>query len=256
MEINTNSPISHFLVDEGEFGHGMVLAAIYKKLIELQNTFLNQIINSKSEILSCFKEQLNQEIMIQDATFNEIIDLNKINNDVLNDIIVKNTIPNIFNNLKTEKKLNFDNIRSFEHDYENIEKELGSLLLPGLRKFKSDDLRFVTYKYEGFRGNKSSIITNFNEKYPQRELNKDQIQYIFNYINKEDLIDKKNNSIKKNVKKIVFSLQLLIDYIQRENYDKYESLFDIIKKLPKQINICEDIKQLFKDGNKNENEIN
>ena len=102
-ELNVNSPISHFLVDEGEFGHGMVLAAIYKKLIEFQNTFLNQIINSKSEILSCFKDQLNQEIMIQDATLNEIIDLDKINNDILIDIIVKNSIPNIFNNYKKKK---------------------------------------------------------------------------------------------------------------------------------------------------------
>ena len=246
-EINSNSPISYFLVDEGEFGHGMVLAAIYKKLIEFQNTFLNQIINSKSEILSCFKEQLSQEIMIQDCSINEIIDLNRINDDILNDIIVKNTIPNIFNLLKTEKKLNFDNINNYEHDYENIERELGSLLLPGLKKFKQDDIRFVTYKYEGFRGNKSSIITNFNEKYPQRELNKNQIAYIFDFIFKEDLIDKKNKaSNKKNIKKILFSLQLLIDYIQRENYDKYESLYDIIKKLPQQINICQEIKQFFK----------
>ena len=257
-EINTNSPISYFLVDEGEFGYGMVLAAIYKKLIEFQNTFLNQIINSKSEILSCFKQQLNQEIMIQDASLNEIIDLNRINNNILNDIIIKNTIPNIFNTYKTEKKINFNNIRLFEHNYENIEKELGSLLLPGLRKFKPDELRFVTYKYEGFRGNKSSIITNFNEKYPQKELNKEQIKYIFDFINKEDEINKKNNTIKKNIKKILFSLQLLIDYIQRENYDHYENLYDIIKKLPKQMNICDEIKEFFKDpkNNKNEKEEN
>ena len=253
-ELNTNSPISHFFVDEGEFGHGMVLAAIYKKLIEIQNTFLNQIINSKSEILSCFKEQLNQEIMIQDATVNEIIDLNKINNDVLTDIIVKNSIPNIFKNLQTEKKIDYYNIKTFEHDYENIERELGSLLLPGLRRFKPDEIRFIMYKYEGFRGKKSSIITNFNEKYPQRELNKEQVKYIFNFINKEDINNKKNNNNinKKNIKKILFSLQLLIDYIQRENYDKMDSLYDIIIKLPNHISISDELKQFFKI-NKNNN---
>ena len=253
-ELNTNSPISHFFVDEGEFGHGMVLAAIYKKLIEIQNTFLNQIINSKSEILSCFKEQLNQEIMIQDATVNEIIDLNKINNDVLTDIIVKNSIPNIFKNLQTEKKIDYYNIKTFEHDYENIERELGSLLLPGLRRFKPDEIRFIMYKYEGFRGKKSSIITNFNEKYPQRELNKEQVKYIFKFINKEDINNKKNNNNinKKNIKKILFSLQLLIDYIQRENYDKMDSLYDIIIKLPNHISISDELKQFFKI-NKNNN---
>ena len=256
-EIDANSPVSYFLVDEGEFGHGMVLAAIYKKLIELQNMFLNQIINSKSEILSCFKEQLNQEIMIQDANYSEIIDLNKINENILKDIIVKNTIPNIFTTYKTEQKMNFDNITIFEYNFENIERELGGLLLPGLRRFKPEEIRFVTYKYEGFRGKKSSIITNFNEKYPQKELNKEQIKYIFDFINKEDAINKnKTNTIKKNIKKILFSLQLLIDYIQRENYDKYESVYDIIKKMPNQMNICDEIKQFFRDvskkGDKNE----
>ena len=251
-ELNTSSPISHFFVDDGEFGHGMVLAAIYKQLIEFQNTFLNQIINSKSEILSCFKEQLEQEIMIQDASINEIIDLDRINKNILSDIVVKNTIPNIFNLYKTEKKIDFLNMNSFEHNYENIEKEIGSLLLPGLRKFKSDELRFITYKYEGFRGSKSSIITNFNEKYPQRELNSEQIKYIFNFIDKEENIDKKNNTNKKSIKKMLFSLQILIDYIQRENYDKLESLYDIIKKLPKQVNICDELKQFFRNDNKND----
>jgi hypothetical protein len=143
-------------------------------------------------------------------------------------------------------------MNSFEHNYENIEKEIGSLLLPGLRKFKSDELRFITYKYEGFRGSKSSIITNFNEKYPQRELNSEQIKYIFNFIDKEENIDKKNNTNKKSIKKMLFSLQILIDYIQRENYDKLESLYDIIKKLPKQVNICDELKQFFRNDNKND----
>jgi CRISPR/Cas system CSM-associated protein Csm2 small subunit len=148
--------------------------------------------------------------------------------------------------------LNLDNITLFEYNYENIESELGSLLLPGLRRFKPEEIRFVTYKYEGFRGKKSSIITNFNEKYLQKELNKGQVKYIFDFIYKEDAIKKKNNNNKKNIKKILFSLQLLIDYIQRENYDKFESLYDIIKKLPNQINICDETKQFFKGLNKNE----
>jgi len=87
-EINTNSPLAYFLVDEGDFGHGMVLAAMYKTLIDLQNAFLNQIINSKSDILSCFNEQLSQETLIQDVQKNEIIDLDKINDEVFIDIIL------------------------------------------------------------------------------------------------------------------------------------------------------------------------
>ena len=253
-EINTNSPLAYFLVDEGDFGHGMVLAAMYKTLIDLQNTFLNQIINSKSDILSCFNEQLSQETMIQDVQINEIIDLNKINDEVLTDIILKNSIPDMFENFnKGEKQLNYININTFIHNFENVERELGSILLPGLRKFK-DELRFVTYKYEGFRGNKSSIITNFNEKYPQRKLSNEQIKYINDFLNKGDNKNKlgEKKFEKKEIKNMLFSLQLLIDYLQRENYDRYEQISDIIKKLPKQINICNEIRLFFK-SNENQN---
>ena len=255
-EINNNSPLAYFLVDEGDFGHGMVLAAMYKTLIDIQNIFLNQIINSKSQILSCFNEQLNQEIMIQDVQKSEIIDLDKINEDVINDIIVKNSIPDIFGNLKAENQLNFNNLCSFEHNYENIERELGGILLPGLRKFK-DEIRFVTYKYEGFRGNKSSIITTFNEKYPQKELNKEQIKYINDFLNKGDnknkLEEKKFN--KKEIKNMFFSLQLLIDYFQKENYDRYDHIGDLINKLPKEINICDEIKLFFKSNEKQNKDL-
>ena len=40
-------------------------------------------------------------------------------------------------------------------------------------------------------------------------------------------------------------------YLQRENYDRYEQISDIIKKLPKQINICNEIRMFF---NSNENQ--
>ena len=253
-EISTNSPLAYFLVDEGDFGYGMVLAAMYKNLIDIQNTFLNQIINSKSEILACFNEQLNQEIMIQDVKKSEIIDLNKINDEVLNDIIVKNSIPDIFGELNTEEKqLNYGNICIYEHNYENIERELGSILLPGLRKFK-DELRFVTYKYEGFRGSKSSIITTFNGKYPQKELSKEQIKYINDFLKKGDTKNKLEEKKygKKDLKNMLFSLQLLIDYFQKENYDRYEQIGNLIQNLPKEINICDEIKLFFKPKEKTE----
>ena len=42
------------------------------------------------------------------TTFNEIIDLNRINNDVLRVIIVKKSVPNIFSSLRNEKN-DYDN---------------------------------------------------------------------------------------------------------------------------------------------------
>ena len=233
-EININSPISYFFVDEGEFGYGMVLAAIYKKSIELQNIFLNQIIYSKSEILSCFKEEINQEIMIQEATINEIINLDKINNNILLNIIIKNTLPNIFNNEEREITIEFDTICTFQHNYENIEMELGNILLPGLRRFIPDKIRFFNYEYEELKG-KKSIISTFYEKYPQIKLNKEQVKYVLNFVGKSDV----------DVVKIYQNLVILIDFLQKKNYDKTELLNDIILKLPNNIYISDELKQFF-----------
>ena len=120
--------------------------------------------------------------MIQEATINEIIDLDKINNNILLNIIVKNTLPNIFNNEEREITIEFDTISTFQHNYENIEWELGKILLPGLRRFIPDKIRFFNYIYEELKA-KKSIINSFYEKYPQIKLNKEQVKYIFNFIN-------------------------------------------------------------------------
>ena len=41
--------LSNFCVDIGEFNYGMVLAAMYDKLITLQNNFINRVLDSKNE---------------------------------------------------------------------------------------------------------------------------------------------------------------------------------------------------------------
>ena len=41
--------LSNFCVDTNEKGYGMILAGIYMALIEIQNSFINVIINSNNE---------------------------------------------------------------------------------------------------------------------------------------------------------------------------------------------------------------
>ena len=68
-----------FLVDDGDKEGGMFLAAAYQSFIEIQNTFINNIIakNNINGILNSYVVQLEQEINVQDATKNEIININE-----------------------------------------------------------------------------------------------------------------------------------------------------------------------------------
>ena len=239
--INSDSSLSSILLDDNEPGY--YLASIYKKLIEYQNTFLDNIINcnAQSGILNCFVKQLKNEIMIQDATFNEIIKINpfeNINNknnnksySSLDELIFVNTSNDPYNNV-------------FNYELDQIEAELGNLILSGVRKFKSsnDELKFITYMYEGYRGKNSNILTNFNEKYPPKDLAPNEKNILISFIHKFN---------QNEYKTFLFFIQLLISYIQKSGRQKDTTpISDIIndKNLPKYFNIDSNIKSLFNDN--------
>ena len=74
--------------------------------------------------------------------------------------------------------------KTFNYELDQIEIELGNIVLPGVRKFKAsnDELRFITYMFEGYRGKNSNILTNFNEKYPPQELTYQEKRILNKYI--------------------------------------------------------------------------
>ena len=112
--------------------------------------------------------------MVQDATFNEIVKLNISENEKNNTKLYSDFEEIFFVNLSNDPLIN-----KFNYELNQIEIELGNLILPGVRKFKSSDegLRFITYTFEGFRGKNSAILTNFNEKYPPKDLTQDEKKY-------------------------------------------------------------------------------
>ena len=66
---------------------------------------------------------------------------------------------NIF---KMENKVSYQNYRQFIYDFDSMERTLGQMVLTGKVKFNGEnDLKFVTYCFEGFRGNKSSVFVDF-----------------------------------------------------------------------------------------------
>ena len=236
MLINSDSFLCSILLDDNEPGY--YLASIYKKLIEYQNTFLDNIINCNSQngLLHCFVKQLKSEIMIQDATINEIVKLNISENEKnnlklysdLDEIIIVNTSNDPFNN-------------KYNYELDQIEIEIGNIILPGLRKFKSkdDELRFVTYMFEGYRGKKSNILTNFNEKYPPKELTQNEKNNLHYFI---------RNFAQDEYKSFLFCIQILINYIQRSGRKGETPIYQIIQNIPEHINVDENIKTLFNNN--------
>ena len=56
-----------------------------------------------------------------------------------------------------ENKIIFKNYNNIIYNFDYIEEELGKLILPGIKKFKVNTIKFIAYLFEGFRGDNSSI---------------------------------------------------------------------------------------------------
>ena len=247
-----NEPfLSNFCIDTHEINYGMVIASIYMTLIEIQNSFINTIINSGNKNIKNYSKFIIK-IMIQDCNKDEIVKLpsfddnNEDNEDdieLLNDDIDNNA----YNNEKIDlMKIIISNSYYYNNNYlkynfDSIEDSLASFILPKIKSFYSSEncLRTIIYQYEGFR-NKSNIITEYSQKYEQRELYIEEINIIIAYILKEQ------KNINFNIKNFLFSLQILIDIILSNNYEKNEKLYIIIINIEDNPNISI-IKQFFKN---------
>ena len=93
---------------------------------------------------------LEQEIDIQDATKEEIINIDNKIFKSFNDLIFHSSMRNIFD---SENKINYKNYNNIIYNFDYIEEELAKLLLLSRKKkFKVGKIKFITYLFEGFRG--------------------------------------------------------------------------------------------------------
>jgi len=244
LEISINNPVSNFLVDDGDKYGGLFLASAYENMIEWQNQFIDVIIskNNTSGILNSYIYQLEKEINIQDATEDEIVNINDNTYDTLYDLILSSSMRNIFDD--KNDKINYRNYNDIIYNYDLIEEELGKIILPGLKRFKKGKIKFITFLYEGFRGGNSTILVEYNNKYKKRELTEKERNCI------DVLKANKNNRVYND---IFSSLQILMNEVIKENYDQNYLLYDIIKKLPKYIILNEDIIKLMDDNYNDKN---
>ena len=237
LDMKLENALCYFLVDDGDKDGGMFLASAYQHLIDWQNNFINEIIskNSMRGILNSYVSQLEQEINVEDATKDEIINIDDNTYKTLNDLISSSSMRNIFGD---KNKINYKNYNDIKYNLDFIEEELGKLILPGLKKFKPDAIKFITYLFEGFRGGNSTVLVDYNAKYIQRELTDEEKESL------KDLLKANNNS--KFYNDVFSSLQILMNEIIKENYDQNHLIYKIIEKLPNYIILNNELVKLFK----------
>jgi hypothetical protein len=213
--ISKNTPIINFLVDDGEIGYGMYLAGGYEQFIKWQNNFIQPITKSldknKDGILYYLNQNLKHKIDVQKATDNEIIKKDFPDNSIYINflhLININSYRNIY--FKNDSsKINYLTYNNFIYDFPTIEEELGKILLTGKRLF-NNTIHFVTYTYEGFRGEKSSTLIDFMTIYPPKKLNDNEKKKLFNYIKDKS----KYGDI--DFTQLIFSIQQIIHYLTQE----------------------------------------
>ena len=237
LDMEINNALSYFLVDDGDKEGGMFLAAAYQNYILWQNTFIDEIIskNDIKGILNSYVSKLEQEIYIQDATKEEIINIDNTTYKLLNEYISTYSMRNIFDK---NNKIDYKKYNEIKYDYDSIEEELGKLILPGLKKFKPDNIKFITYLFEGFRGGNSTILVDYNTKYLKRELTDIEKESLM------DLLEANNNS--KFYNDVFASLQILMNEIIKQNYDQNHFIYKIIETLPNYIILNDKLVNEFK----------
>ena len=233
-DLKQEDNLVYFLNDDGELGYGMYLAAACQNFITWQNSFLQPIIDNIAQngILHHFANNMQRKIPVQSAKINQTLLIEDCFNNSLyynfEDIISTFCRRDIF---QEDGTINYSNYNSFIYDFGSIEEELGKLLLPGKCLFENEDnLNFITYWSEGFRGGKSDTLINFYLKYPQKDLTEYEIMIIFEYIQLE-----KN----KDFKPFFGSMQLIIFYLTNNLYKNDEKIIDILNKAPKYLKISD-----------------
>ena len=244
--LNQDMPLIHFLVDDGEKGKGMYLAGGYEQFIHWQNGFIKPITKTldknKNGILYYFNENLKHKIDVQKATDNEIIKKEFPDNSIYINflhLINLNSFRNIF--LPNDNyKINISNYNKFIYDFETIEEELGKIILTGKRLF-NDTIHFVTYTYEGFRGEKYGTLVDFMSMYPPQKLSDKEKKELFKYIKE------KSSTGDIDFTQLLFSIQQIIHYLTQEKMDYKSKLNDILSSKPVYLNISKECKSLFEN---------
>ena len=241
--LNNKDKLICFLNDANEFGNGMYLASACQNFISWQNNFLEYIISSAAHngILHCYIDNMKNRIPVQEANPNQILLIENCfknsNYNNFDDLLYSFSKRKIFNE---NGKIDYLKYNLFEYDFSLLEEELAKLILPGKCLFENEDkLNFVTYWGEGFIGGKSESLIKFYTKYPQKDLNEEDKNIIFEYLK---TINTRNNN---DFKEFFGSMQLIIFYLINNNFKEDEKTSNIISEAPDYLDIDKDCLNFF-----------
>ena len=240
IDLDENKSVAHFLNDNGEICKGMYIAAAYQAFIEWQNSFLDKIIEPvrQNGILHHYVKTMEKTIDVQKSTNNEALNFERADSSFM-EIIYENSKRNIF---RENNNVNYMNYKQFIYDFDSIERSLGEIILSGKMKFNGhENLKFVTYSYEGFRGSKSSVLSDFSAKYEQKALSLENKQSIYDSI--KDKMKGENDELSK----ILFSIQLLIYYLTQVRFKETDEINTIIEELPEYVSLSPECIDFFKN---------
>ena len=233
IDLNQDLAVAYFLNDDGDLGKGMYIASAYQNFIEWQNNFLDIIIENSKQNGNMNKYVRNMEryVDVQKAGNCEAINFDIVNKEFMK-LIYENSKRNIF---RKDTSINYKNYRQIIYDFDSIEKSLEDMLLPGKTKFQSHEkLKFITFHFEGFRGNKSSVLNDFEDKYKQVPLNLENKIIIYDIIKEEKM---------QNLLDILFFLQFLIFFFTQEKHKEEDEIKSII--LPENITLSKECEEFL-----------
>jgi len=244
-QITEDLPVKNILNDDKIKGQETTVNKLYSHLIDIQNQFLNKIINDynskKNEmkeniIIHNAIEQIQKEKPIQYCTKADIFSFNVSNNIILSfdELFSFYSLKNIFN-VKNEK-IDYSKYSEIKFKLNMIEKELVNIILTGRRLFSKKQ---ITYKF-------------YLDPYEVEEKTK-KFEKFTELYDRENLTDEEKNELKtqiRNLKKIILpNLEILIFYLIQEN--KYIGTQKINQiKFDSNLYLDKKFIQLFNDSNK------
>jgi hypothetical protein len=244
-KLTSKDELIYFLNDNNEEGYGMYLSAACQNFICWQNGFLQIIIENEkfNGNLHYYIENMKKKIPVQDAKSNQILSIDncfkKSEYKDFNDLINTFTKRDIYSN----NKIDYQKYNKFIIDFSKIEEELGKLILPEKCLFENEDnLNFVIFWGEGFRGGQSDIIQKFYDKYPQVNLDEEEREKIYSEFRK--FYQNKNYDFKK----FFGSMQLFMFFLVNNNFSPDSDLNPILKKKPEYLNLDDKFCNFFYDN--------
>jgi hypothetical protein len=245
LKITGDQPVKHILNDDKIKGKETPINKLYSHLIDIQNQFLNKIIddyNSKKNeaqeniIIKNAIEQIQKEKPIQLCTKADIFSFNVSNNIILSfdELFSFYSLKNIFND--KNDKIDYSKYSDIKFKLNMIEKELVNIILTGRKLFSQKQ---ITYKF-------------YLDPYQVEEKTK-KFEKFTELYDRENLSDEEKAELKRqipNIKKIILpNLEILIFYLIQEN--KYIGTQKINQiKFHSNLYLDKKFIQLFNDSNK------